>query len=170
MAKTYEQGLMDGDWGAINGSVSPDLKPSNPKDSIGTDKVPFHLWPETASALGSVAILDGNLKYGRTNWRAAGVKASIYVDAARRHLNAWFDAGEDADPDSGIDHLGHALACLAILVDARAADKLTDDRMVKGGYRKFIDSLTAHVKRLREKHKDKSPKHWTIKENDEVPK
>lgn len=139
-------------------------KPTNPKDALGSDKLPLHLWPATASALGSLALLDGGLKYGRSNFREIGVRASIYFDAASRHLTQWFE-GEDSDPDSGVDHLGHALACIAIIVDARAAGKLNDDRMVKGGYRKLVDSLTPHVKRLKELHKAKTPKHYTIKDN-----
>ncbi len=136
-------------------------KPTNPKDAIGSNKLPLHLWPETATALGSLALLDGALKYGRSNFRAIGVRASIYYDAARRHLNAWFE-GEDTDPDSGLPHLSHALACLAILVDAEAAGKLNDDRMAPGGYRALIDGLTPHVERLKQLHQDKAPKHYTI--------
>lgn len=89
------------------------------------------------------------------------MRASIYYDACRRHLGAWFE-GEERDPDSGLPHLAHALACLAILVDARAAGKLVDDRMFPGGYRVMADALTVHVERLRTKHADKTPKHWTI--------
>lgn len=136
------------------------LKPSNPKDIIGSDKMPLHLWPETATALGCLGLLDGALKYGRTNWRAVGVRSSIYYDACRRHLNAWFE-GEDTDPDSGLPHLAHALACIAIVVDAEAAGKLNDDRQVAGGYRRQLDELTLHVKRLKEVHKDKAPRHYT---------
>lgn len=139
----------------------PERKPTNPKDIIGTDKVPLHLWPETATILGSLGLLDGALKYGRSNYRAVGVKASIYYDAARRHMNAWFE-GEDMDPDSKLPHLAHALASLAIIVDAEAAGKLNDDRMIAGGYRGLLDRMTAHVKRLRTQHADKAPKHYTI--------
>jgi len=138
-----------------------ELKPSNPKDAIGSNKLPVHLWPTTASAMGSIGLLDGMLKYGRSNWRASGVRASIYFDAANRHLNAWFE-GEENDPDSGVPHLAHALACLAIIVDAQAAGKLNDDRQHKGGYRALINELTGHVGRLKEMHADKSPKHFTI--------
>lgn len=135
-------------------------KDTNPKDLIGSNKLPIHLWPETATALGSVALLNGMLKYGRTNWRVAGVRASIYYDAARRHLAAWFE-GEEFDPDDGVPHLGAALACIAILVDSDAAGKLTDDRMVMGGYRDFMGKLAGHVPRLKELHKDKKPyKHY----------
>lgn len=141
--------------------MNDETKPTNPKDLIGTNKVPMHLWPETASALGALALLDGALKYGRGNWRVAGVRASIYVDATRRHLAKWFE-GEDIDPDSGLPHLAHALASIAILVDAGAAGKLVDDRQVQGGFLKLIDSLTPMVAQLRERHADKSPKHYTI--------
>lgn len=139
-------------------------KPTNPKDAIGSSKLPLHLWPETATLLGSLALLDGALKYGRGNFRAIGVRSSIYYDAARRHLTAWFE-GEDVDPDSGLPHLGHALACLAILVDAEAAGKLNDDRQHQGGYRKLIDALTPHVERLKAQHADKAPKHYTVADN-----
>lgn len=137
-----------------------DSKPSNPKDLIGSDKIPFHLWPETASALGALGLMDGALKYGRANFRAIGVKASIYYDALRRHMNKWFE-GEDIDPDSGLPHLAHALACLAILVDAEAAGKLTDDRQYPGGYSAYVQSLTPHVARMREKYNGTSVKHYT---------
>lgn len=138
-----------------------DTKPTNPKDAIGSGKLPIHLWPTTATALGSLGLLDGMLKYGRSNWRASGVRASIYFDAANRHLNAWFE-GEDFYPDSGLPHLAHALACLAIVVDAQAAGKLNDDRMHPGGYRALMNQLTGHVSRLKDMHADKSPQHYTI--------
>ena len=143
------------------------LKPTNPKDAIGSDKLPLHLWPETATVMGCLGLLDGAAKYGRSNYRAIGVRASIYVDALRRHINAWFE-GEDMDPDSGLPHFAHALACLAILVDAQAAGQLTDDRQFKGGYRKLLDQLTGHVKRIKSLHGDKRPKHYTIADSSSV--
>ena len=139
------------------------LKPTNPKDAVGSDKLPLHLWPTTATVLGCLGLLDGMLKYGRSNYRAVGIRASIYYDAADRHLKAWFE-GEDIDPDSGLPHLAHLLACVAIIVDAQAAGKLNDDRMVAGGYRRLVAELTPHVARLKELHKEKSPKHYSIED------
>jgi hypothetical protein len=139
-----------------------DLKPTNPKDVIGSDKLPLHLWPETATAAGAIALLDGALKYGRNNWRSGGARATIYIDACRRHLTAWAE-GEDVDPDSGLPHLSHALACLAILVDVKAAGALVDDRNYPGGYRGLVDELTPHVARLRALHAGREPpQHFTI--------
>lgn len=141
------------------------LKPTNPKDAIGSDKLPIHLWPSTATALGCVAMANGMLKYGRSNFRAIGVKSSIYIDAAKRHIDAWFE-GEECDPDDGVPHLAAALACIAIIVDARAAGKLNDDRQVSGGYRALVEELTPHIKRLKELHKDRAPKHYTKADNE----
>jgi len=58
--------------------------------------------------------------------------------------------------------LAHALACLAIIVDAEAAGKLNDDRCTAGGYRKMVTALTPHVERLKQLHAEKNPKHYTI--------
>ena len=135
-------------------------KDTNPKDAIANGKIPLHLWPATATAMGAIGLLDGRFKYGNANWREAGVRASVYVSACQRHLAAWFE-GEDTDPDSQLPHLAHALACLAILVDAQAAGKLTDDRQYPGGYRKLMDELTPLVAMVNEKYADKeAPKHY----------
>jgi len=145
---------------------SGNLKNTNPKDLIGSDKMPLHLFPSTAVIYGALALLEGALKYGRSNWRAAGVRASIYYDAANRHLDKWFE-GETIDSDSGLPHLSHAIACIAILIDSTETGNLKDDRMYPIGYEKIIKKMTDHVKRLKEKYKDKNPKHWTIKDKKE---
>lgn len=143
-----------------------DSKETNPKDLLGTDKLPLHLWPTTATAMGCLAFLDGMGKYGRMNWRQFGVSASVYIAAAKRHLDAWFE-GEECAPDSGIPHLAHALACIAIIIDAQANDQLIDDRAYMGaGYLKLVERLTPLVKALRAKHADKDPHHYTIQDND----
>lgn len=142
--------------------MDTDLVLENPKDVIGRTKLPLHLWPATATAMGSIALLNGACKYGRSNWRVAGIRASVYVDALGRHMAAWME-GEETDAE-GVPHLSSALACLAILVDARAAGKLDDDRQYPGGYASLVDELTPMVKRVIESHSDKSPKHYTVKD------
>lgn len=141
-------------------------KPTNPKDIVGTDKVPLHLWPGTASALGSMALMEGAMKYGRTNWRVAGVRYSIYMDAAMRHMQKAFE-GEDDDPDSGLPHEAHALACIAIIVDARYAGTLVDDRAYPGGFAVALEEMTPHVADIRERYKDRDPKHYTINDKED---
>lgn len=147
------------------GDACAALKDTNPKDAIGSGKLPLHLWPETATMHGSLALLDGALKYGRANWRASGVRASIYYDAARRHLAEWFE-GANADRDSGLHPLAHVLACVAILLDAEAAGMLADDRQHKGrGHHALKVALTRHVARLKALHADKAPHHYTIEDD-----
>lgn len=146
----------------------------NPKDAIGSVKLPLHLWPAEATALGCLGMLEGECKYGRNNMLAGeGVIASIYIDAAKRHLDAWF-SGEDFAPDVVTedgelvaDHLGNALATIAIVVKARAHGKLIDDRDYApnpGAYRRFVDAITHRVGKIKKIFADKAPKHWTIKD------
>lgn len=140
-------------------------KETNPKDAVGSDKLPLHLWPASASALGSIGMLNGMLKYGRANFRSAGIRPTIYLDACKRHLDAWLE-GEELDPDDGVPHLAAALACIAIIVDARIAGAFNDDRNFAGeNYREFISNLTQLVPLLKEHHSGKDPKHFTIKDN-----
>lgn len=102
-------------------------KPSNPKDSVGIKRVPFSTVPAIPVAEVGLAMLEGALKYGRHNYRAIGVRSSVYYDAAMRHLTRWWE-GEDIDPDSGLPHIVKALASLIVLRDAEICGKLTDDR------------------------------------------
>jgi hypothetical protein len=99
----------------------------NPKDVASRGKAPLHLLPGPALVAAAEALRNGAEKYGPYNWRKEPILASTYISAAERHLRAWYDGENDA-PDSGIDHLAHALAGLMILVDARACGAMVDDR------------------------------------------
>lgn len=102
---------------------------ANPKDAFGNKKVSFTKVSSIALAHCAAAMMDGADKYGPHNWRDKPVIASIYVDAAIRHLLDWFE-GQDKAKDSGVKHLGHAMACPAILIDAEAVGALIDDRPI----------------------------------------
>jgi len=141
-------------------------KLTNPKDFVGSDKLPVHLFPTTAKYYGCLGLLEGMLKYGRSNWRVAGVRASIYYDALNRHMDKWVE-GENIDNESGLPHLAHAIACIAILIDATEKGNMNDDRMYPTNFQSMIDKLTPEVKRLKEKYKDKSPKHYSIQDKKE---
>lgn len=135
---------------------------TNPKDALGSAKLPLHLWPASATVYGALALLDGLGKYGRTNWRAGRVLASVYVAAAKRHLELWWE-GQETDTESGLPHLAHALACLAILVDAKTTGTLIDDRQYMGdGYFELVKQMTPLVSEVLKRHSDKSPHHYTI--------
>lgn len=63
-----------------------------------------------------VRVLEyGAKKYAPENWRKVPDARVRYYDAARRHLDAWFD-GETLDPESGEHHLAHAACCLVFLM------------------------------------------------------
>lgn len=104
-------------------------KSSNPKDVLAANeqRVLLHLVPSPALAHVAHALMDGARKYGPYNWRKEGVSAVTYVSAAMRHIRDWLD-GEEVAPDSGVHHLGHAAACLAILLDSIEVENLVDDR------------------------------------------
>lgn len=139
-------------------------KMTNPKDIIGSAKLDLGLVPDTLVAAAAMAFTEGALKYGRFNWRIAGVRASIYHAALRRHLAKWW-AGEQCDPVTGVPHLASVIACAAILVDSEWLDKLTDDRPPRapmGGAIEYAESIT---KTLRELFKEHDPKQFTIEDS-----
>lgn len=109
----------------------PAYPDGNPKTAIGATKVPLHLVPPSATHYTALAFKDGAAKYGPYNWREKGVSASVYYAAAKRHIDAWWD-GEDLSPDALVHHLGHVMACCAIVLDAMSIGKLNDDRPPKG--------------------------------------
>jgi hypothetical protein len=97
-----------------------------------------------------MAMMDGAKKYGPYNWRAKKVVASIYIDAAMRHLATWFE-GQETASDSKVHHLGHAIACCAILLDAQATGNLVDDRPITEGvdpewFEKLMGKLSDTIK------------------------
>ncbi len=112
---------------AQSGAISKAIT-SNPKDILGSAKVPLDEIPPVALLHEACAFLDGDIKYGYRNWREKDVRARIYVAAALRHLQAWAE-GEEVAPDSGVHHLGHVRACMGILLDAQENGNLIDDRV-----------------------------------------
>lgn len=91
-----------------------------------------------------MAMMDGAAKYGAWNWRDKEVIASIYIDAAKRHLDCWFE-GQETASDSKVHHLGHAIACCAILLDAQAKDKMVDDRPKDPDNLDFLEKVLAEL-------------------------
>jgi hypothetical protein len=110
----------------------------NPKDRLGIKKVQLNLVPASATIYQALAMQNGAAKYGAYNWREKKVIASIYIAACMRHVAAWFDSGEYLAEDSGVPHLGHALACLGIIVDALETGNLVDDRPTPGAAANLI--------------------------------
>jgi hypothetical protein len=138
-------------------------KQTNPKDSIGTRKSPISCLPIRVLWRIGLAMLEGALKYGRHNYRAAGVRASVYFDAAvGRHLFSWWE-GQDIDPESGMHHVDKAIAGLMVLRDSMLQGNWVDDRPPAGVV--DLDPLNAQAGALIDMHADKNPKHYTIEDN-----
>lgn len=141
----------------------PDVarKDTNPKDAAAQSRIPLWLLSPIAKAHWSLAQYAGMIKYGSWNWRVAGVRASVYLSAMQRHIDA-YTSGEEFDPIDGTHHLGNIMACAAILLDAKEAGKLTDDRPPSVGIRTAYGFLEKLMTKLREQYADKAPRHYTI--------
>ena len=105
-------------------------KDTNPKDAVGTKKVPFSVIPWRVIGELGLALLEGARKYGRHNYRISGVRASVYVDATCRHIGDFWE-GIDIDPDSGIHHITKGIASLTVLRDSMMHGNWIDDRPPK---------------------------------------
>lgn len=132
---------------------------TNPKKQYGVQNIPLHYWSTLASSYGALAFYNGALKYGKANFANTPVEAGIYIDGAMRHLAAWV-AGEEFDPADGVPNLGGVLANIAILLEARSAGTLIDDRPKLHGYLKEREALKEVVKHLNKLHEGKTPKHY----------
>ena len=142
------------------------VKATNPKDAAAFDKAPLHLVPASFKAYTAMALAEGAMKYGSWNWRAAGVRASVYVSALQRHLDKWFN-GEEFDPETGVPHLANACACLAVLIDSKTQQNMTDDRPPRQhGLPGLVNDETPRVvAKLREVFGDRNPKHFSINDD-----
>lgn len=136
------------------------IKDTNPKDKIGSSKLSLSVVPDSLVVYAAMAYTEGDGKYGGYNYRVAGVRASIYVDAAKRHMAKWWN-GEDCDPATKVPHLASVIACMGIILDAKLVGKLTDDRPPKADLSALIAESEAVTAHLRELHKDCNPKHYT---------
>lgn len=126
----------------------------NPKDAIGRTK-----WRHYASVpvtvlweLG-IAMYEGARKYRRYNYRVARVFASVYLDAAKGHMDQWWE-GEDLDPDSGVSHITKAIATLVVMRDAMIQNMLEDDRPPKTDLEKLRADLQAAMDNVIERVPD----------------
>lgn len=124
-----------------------DTKDTNPKDAVGVRKAPISTMPLRVLAGVGLALLEGARKYGRHNYRVAGARASVYLDAViMGHLATWWE-GEDIDPDSGLNHIDKAIAGLFVLRDSMLAGNWTDDRppRAKDGWRREANELAGQI-------------------------
>lgn len=133
-----------------------EVKDTNPKDACGVKKVPTSTIPTGPMLEVGLAMMEGARKYGRHNYRVAGVRASVYYDAANRHLDAFWE-GQDIDPDSGIHHLSKAMACLMVLRDSMLMGNWVDDRPPQYPTGLDISGMNAQAASIIERYPDAVP-------------
>jgi hypothetical protein len=123
-----------------------DYKDTNPKDSVGIKKFSMSTIPSGVLAEVAVGMLEGAVKYGRHNYREAGVRWSVYHDAAQRHLMA-FQEGQDDDPDSLLCHITKVITCMIVLRDSMIQGNWVDDRPPKSppGWVQEMNQRTARL-------------------------
>jgi len=136
-------------------------KDTNPKDAVGTNKVPFSVLSLPVLAEVGLAMLEGARKYGRHNYREAGVRGSVYFDATFRHLGAWWE-GEDIDPDSGLSHITKAIAGLTVLRDSMISENWVDDRPPKVK-KEWVKELNKKAEEIIKKYPDALEPYTEIK-------
>lgn len=138
----------------VDKNVTEGTKETNPKDAVGIKKWrQYSTVPMTVIWELGVAMLEGSRKYGRHNYRVSGVRGSVYVDAAKGHIDTWWE-GEDIDPDSGLSHITKAIASLVVLRDAMIQDKFVDDRPPKTDMNKLRADLQGVVENIFERYPD----------------
>lgn len=135
------------------------IKASNPKDAIGMSKIPLGS-VLSAQVLGEAALgmLEGACKYRRHNYRIVGVRASVYYDAQKRHMDSWWE-GQDMDPNAAIPihHVGKTISDLMVLRDAMLQGKFVDDRPPPVTNQNWVEELNERAKLLISKFPDPKP-------------
>lgn len=88
-------------------------------------------------------------KYDNNNWRL-GMDWSKVLNPLKRHIARW-ESGEELDAESGMPHLYHAAANIAILIEYAKTYKEGDDRYKQEAV--TIDEVQELVKAVMEKRK-----------------
>lgn len=130
--------------------IQIDLAPpdTNPKTKFGMSKPSMFVVPPAALLALMGAMMNGGKKYGPYNFRTDKVSASIYYDAAMRHLLAWLDGEEYSDDTNPpVHHLGHVMACCAILLDTKSTGMLNDNRPPPGKFAELMKAMTVPIEK-----------------------
>ena len=139
-------------------------KETNPKDMIGMKKVPISTLSCAVLYEMGLGMLEGARKYGRHNYRAMGVSATVYYDAAIGHLMDWFE-GEDIDEDSGLSHVTKAMTALLVLRDSMLCGNWVDDRPLRNPNKLYKKHFNPKAKAIIEKYPDAEEPYLEIRKD-----
>ena len=82
------------------------------------EKPRMYLLPPKALTEVAKVLTFGANKYDEGNWKKLDNLQNRYTGAALRHIFAHMD-GEELDPETGLDHLAHAMCCLLFKLEAK---------------------------------------------------
>lgn len=86
------------------------------------EKPRMYLLPPKALTEVAKVLTFGASKYDENNWKKLDNLQNRYTGATLRHIFAHMD-GEELDPETGLDHLAHALCCLLFKLEAKLEDE-----------------------------------------------
>ena len=89
-------------------------------------KLQVHQVPTSLVNAVAQVFMYGSRKYDRNNWRK-GMDWTIVYDCLQRHAMKWLD-GEECDDESGLSHLYHMAANIAMLIEYAETCPELDDR------------------------------------------
>jgi hypothetical protein len=124
---SFEEGNDPGRLQELDGmNVSREavMREEGHKDDFG--KTNFFAMPWLSVTEAADVMTFGAKKYAMFNFRK-GMKYSRLWSAALRHMVAWW-RGEENDPESGENHLAHAICCLTMLREVQILERGEDDR------------------------------------------
>ena len=116
--------------------MSEQIKGSLKYDS---DKPAMQYVPGEAMEAMGQAFSYGARKYSPNNYKETGLEISRCIGAALRHIYK-FNDGIDSDQESGLNHLGHAMAAIAMAIYMQKNHPEKDDR-----FKKPAESGTQHT-------------------------
>ena len=96
----------------------------NDEGKLRMDLIPY----EAIEAL-ALGFEDGSKKYGEHNWRGGINHSRLYAAALRHLVKYWND--ETVDPESGLNHLCHAITNIAMMLGTPECDNRYTKRVEK---------------------------------------
>ena len=109
----------------LNATKQGEAGKKNDQEKLRVDLLPVDVMTAVAGVL-----THGAKKYGDRNWEG-GIKYGRIYGAILRHLFAFW-RGEDKDPESGLQHIDHAM-CEMMFLSAMAKRRPDMDDRPQGG-------------------------------------
>lgn len=93
---------------------------------FNSGKIELHQAPTSIQYALAAVFKYGESKYAKNNWREGMSWVAVY-DCLQRHSLKWLD-GEELDNESGLPHLYHMAANIAMLIEFSKTCPKLDDR------------------------------------------